>query len=288
MINPADEQRRRNLQSRDAWGLFGSHRRHVTRLLVETIAQAGVAGGARLCLLGAGNCNDLDLARLTPPCAEIHLVDLDGEALVEGLARQAPPHADRIRLHGDVDLSGLLGRLPVTFRSAPLGDEANRESLVQAALEARPGRSLPAPFDIVASVCLLSQLLEPEVVAVAPNPRLHLPLIQALRLRHLQLLVEWLRPGGRGLLVTDIVSSVTCPTLASTPTEALPALLRQLVAQQNFFTGLNPGVIEQQLRTAPNVGDRLENVVALPPWLWDLGPRVYAVCAWSFVKMSNA
>ena len=38
---------------------------------------------ARLCILGAGNTNDLDLAALLSTHREVHLVDIDSESLVQ-------------------------------------------------------------------------------------------------------------------------------------------------------------------------------------------------------------
>ena len=56
-----------NAESRDAWALFGPHRDAVTRLLLGGLG----AGPARVCVLGAGNCNDLDLAALLADGREV-------------------------------------------------------------------------------------------------------------------------------------------------------------------------------------------------------------------------
>jgi hypothetical protein len=108
------------------------------------------------------------------------------------------------------------------------------------------------------------------------------PLVQALRLGHLRLLAELVRPGGTGLLVTEVVSSDTCPDLPSAPAEALEGLLGELVRQKNFFTGLNPSVVVSTFRQDPALAAACERVEALPPWLWDFGARVYAVWALRF------
>ncbi|MFO0869549.1 MAG: hypothetical protein U0935_11510 [Pirellulales bacterium] len=289
MSHAADEQRRRNTQSRLAWEPFAAHRQQVTRLVIEQIETLGRAGRARVRILGAGNCNDLDLARLVPLCDHLELVDLDGEALAQGVERQLPAGAECLQLRGNIDLTGILDRLeagePGSADAAPEASGALAESLLDAARNAAPFPADTPPVDVVASLCLLSQLVESVLrTAARPGEPIPLPLLQAVRQRHLEIMVEGLRAGGRGLLVSDIVSSVSFAPLPQTPLAALPALLRQLIAERNFFTGLNPAVLEQLLRTAPTIGGRLDQVLALPPWLWDLGPRVYAVVAWSFAR----
>ena len=69
----ASQQARFNRSTRDHWPHFASHRDWIERLLVAD----GLGGGGRLCVLGAGNCNDLDLPALAEAFDEIHLVDLD-------------------------------------------------------------------------------------------------------------------------------------------------------------------------------------------------------------------
>ena len=64
--------------------MYAAHRAQVTRLLLE----AGGDSPERLCLLGAGNLNDLDLTALLGRYREVVLVDLDGDAIRRGLNRQ--------------------------------------------------------------------------------------------------------------------------------------------------------------------------------------------------------
>ena len=56
----SQEQHRRNLQADDTWELYASHRERVMRLLLD----ARSPSAERLCLLGAGNLNDIDLSAL--------------------------------------------------------------------------------------------------------------------------------------------------------------------------------------------------------------------------------
>src|SRR5690348_15383718 len=61
-----------NAETRDHWDAFAGHRAKVTGLLTS----GGLPGASRLCVLGAGNCNDVDLAALLRAHREVHLVDV--------------------------------------------------------------------------------------------------------------------------------------------------------------------------------------------------------------------
>ena len=80
-------QLRLNRETLDNWRLYRSHREAVADL----ICRPPQAASARLCVLGAGNCNDLDLGRFTGRFARVHLVDLDRQAMARGVQRQSPP-----------------------------------------------------------------------------------------------------------------------------------------------------------------------------------------------------
>ena len=70
------DQARQNLTTRNQWQLYASHRGEIEKLIVPD------SRGRRICVLGAGNCNDLDLKWLSEVYGEVHLVDLDRTALL--------------------------------------------------------------------------------------------------------------------------------------------------------------------------------------------------------------
>jgi len=139
--------------------------------------------------------------------------------------------------------------------------------------------ALGGPFDVVASVCLLSQLLEAVKLALGETHSHYLPLVQAVRGRHLRQAVQLCRPGGRLVIVTDFVSSDTCRELATVAEAQLPALAEQLVLAQNFFTGLNPFLLRQLFASDPWLAPRVAQPQLSKPWRWHFPTRVYAVCA---------
>jgi hypothetical protein len=236
-MNPlAKIQAEYNRGSLFGWQVFAGHRQRVTELLGR-----GATPGSRLCVLGAGNANDLDLAALMQAYREVHLVDLDADAMARGAARQGVADNPGLHRHGGIDLTGALDALAALSPASAVGDDA------VAACAEEPVRSLspalPGPFDVAASTCLLSQLIAGVVQTVGEGHPRFLDLVQALRLGHLRLLTHLVAPGGLGLLITDIVSSDSFPALPSVAEEALPGVLAQLVRGRNFFHGLNPAVL---------------------------------------------
>ncbi|MCU0982118.1 MAG: hypothetical protein MUF25_23435 [Pirellulaceae bacterium] len=277
-----DEQRRRNRMARGCWELYAAHRQRVTELLLARHSADACTPdhgppASRLCVLGAGNCNDLDLPRLLMGFREVHLVDLDGEALSAGVAAQDLAADARLHLHAGVDVTGVSSRLSDwTCDRPPCAADVDA---VLAAAAAEADLPLDGPFDVVASVCLLSQLLEAVKLALGETHSRYLPLVQAVRGRHLRQAVQLCRPGGRLVIVTDFVSSDTCGDLATVAEAQLPALAEQLVLAQNFFTGLNPFLLRQLFASDPWLAARVAQPQLSKPWRWHFPARVYAVCA---------
>src|SRR5215471_14108908 len=132
------------------WDLYADHRAHFT----DAILAASSRPGGRLCLLGAGHCNDVDLERLAATFTEIHLVDIDAKAVARASERQTPAVRARLRRHAPVDLSGMSKRLRKWKSSPPQRAELAASSV--ATLRALV-TSLDGPFDVVASSCVLTQ-----------------------------------------------------------------------------------------------------------------------------------
>jgi hypothetical protein len=282
MNEPADEQVRNNAASRDRWDLYRPHRDRVTDLLRPDRA----AGPSRLCVLGAGNCNDLDLPGLLAAHAEVHLVDLDGDALAAGVARQGLQGHPAVRRHGGIDLTGMLDTVAGWSPGSAIRD-ADLAACVEApARQVLP--ALPGPFDRVVSTCLLSQLINAVVRTAGEQHPRFLPALQAVRTGHLRLLAGLVAPGGTGVLVTDVVSSDSFAALPSIPEDQLPAALAGLVRAGNFFHGINPAVLDAFFRTDPVVAPQVAGVRWSRPWLWDFGPRVYLTCAVTFHRRPAA
>src|SRR3954452_18851336 len=101
----AATQAKYNRSTRDHWDHFAQHRRKVCELLVPENVSAAARG--KLCVLGAGNCNDLDLPRLLESFDQIDLVDIDPTALSTAVRRQGVESDRRVHPHGGVDLTAI-------------------------------------------------------------------------------------------------------------------------------------------------------------------------------------
>jgi hypothetical protein len=196
---------------------------------------------------------------------------------------QAHPN---IVLHGGVDVTGIEELCSSWNSQSPPDADAINAVLHRA--RSYTLKMLEHQFDVTASIGLLSQLTEMSIQSLGESHVRVMEFLSTVRLRHMQILLESTRTGGRATLVTEIVSSSTCPELAQTPETALPELLRRLISNRNFFTGLNPAVLHSLWVQSPILTPLVEQVELSWPWLWDFGPRVYACCALTGVRTSSA
>ncbi len=277
------EQVRRNEAARYGWDLYQRHRERVTQLLVGSATSAS----ATLCILGAGNCNDLDLQCLRKRFAAIYLVDLDPEALAAGCEIQGVAADPAIHCVGGIDVTGVAARLQSWSPQQPVDPQDLETVLHEARTHQIPGLP-PEPFDVVASVGLLSQLIEMVLSSRDVQQPEFLAVMTAIRLRHLRMLLELTRPGGKAWLFFEVVASTTLPELLQTPEAMLLPLLQRAVAQQNFFTGLHPGIINRLFQEDPELSASISSLDTQAPWLWTFFARTYAVCAIGATKAPSS
>ena len=279
-----DEQRRRNQLTQGNWLRFAAHRERVTGLLLE--ARRNPAD--RLGVLGAGNCNDLDLHRLLQHYREIHLLDTDPDALRFALQQQHVSASLQLHIHQGDDLTGILDTLASLERpDGSRGVSAAQCCDLRQQLRGPVDPRWVSDLDVVASTCTLTQLIDSVSLALGPGEQTVEQLALDVRDQHLRLMLSMLRPGGRGVLISDFVSSDSCPELPDLPLPELPEMARHWIDGQNFFTGTNPFAIKRQLIeecTLPVCRDRVE---IIRPWKWDFGPRVYAVSAVRFERAGD-
>jgi SAM-dependent methyltransferase len=250
---------------------FAGHRRRVTELLLDTPQLSG-----RLCILGAGNCNDVHLLELAAAFQEIVLVDLDGEALARGAASESASVAGRL-FTVEADISGALPQISTWSPSSRLAPEDLAALATGAKIE--DGSFAGRSFDVVASTCLLSQLIGSLVQALTDRHPQFLDAVKAIRLGHFRTIASLLRPGGRAVFVSDVVSSDTCPELLAMSDANVRGLVTAAINAGNFFTGLNPAVILGLMKSDAVIGPLFRDVADIPPWVWHCGPRAYAVQA---------
>jgi hypothetical protein len=270
-----DFHRRNNRQSLMCWDQFAEHRATVTRLAIR-------GGGERLCVLGAGNANDLDIVELCARFREIHLVDIDEQALRRARDKQLPDCAARLVLHAPVDVSGALDRLVTYVGERPT--PAHIADLPDACAK-RMTSTVPGDFDTVVSGCVLSQIMVDCRRALGEDHPDLAALSTALAAAHVRSMVRLLRPGGTGVFVSDTSTSKLYPALEELFARHSPAdLLARLEASNSVFLGTRSSTILTALASDPEVAASSEAGELQEPWLWRMGPLVLLAYAIVFKR----
>ena len=211
--------------------------------------------------IGAGNCQDIDLTALAVSFREIRLIDLDAMAVEAAVSQLATDITSQIRIFAPIDIAA-----PLMSLSGIDGFDAARRSELLAALESSSFQNEVPVSDVVISTCLLSQLLDSASQIAPPESPIFLPLIQAVRRGHLVRLLSLTAAAGRALLITDLVSSDTVPDLANTSPAELPKLMLRCLQSGNFFSGLNPAVVQHDIQHVPACVQLCATSRILPPW----------------------
>jgi len=254
-------QREMNRRAPDASEWYTPHRR---RLMDELPKERG-----DLCVFGAGNCADIDLEFLARRFNEIHLVDLDEAVLERSRDRQPSSIRERIVLHGEQDLSGILPHLDDWAEQFPGDAELQQTSLrsVHALLQ-----GLGRAFDVTLSTCVLSQLVLPFQETWVMTEQEWDKLSACATAVHLTTLFGATRPGGSGFMAFDVVSSDDLPgllTYQGRSAEELQAFVEAQIAAGEVSLSPAPSDLLTQL-TSSGLGAALASVRVTLPWLWDI------------------
>jgi hypothetical protein len=246
---------------------FAEHR---ARLTQEIAARAPASGRGRLCLLGAGNANDVDLDALAAHFGEIHLVDIDPDAVARAVARLPAARRTQMIPHVPVDASGLFHRLERWAADPPKLDAFG--GIVGDAV-ANVVAALPGPFDVVVSCSLLTQLQLVLLQVVGDTHPRFAELREAINRAHVRALGALLAPGGVALLVTDLTNTDIYPPLAETAADAdLGKLMSDALAAGNVIYVAHPGLLSSEMRRDPELKQAFAVRFPIGPWLWHNGP----------------
>ena len=260
-----DEQSRMSLSTQGQWNLYAPHRRKIEELIRPTRT------GERLCVLGAGNCNDLDLTWLVEAFAEVHLVDIDPAALGRAVSRQGVAGNPRISLHAPFDLTAI-AHLTAGWKGRRVGE---RE--IDCALEAvRSGEATVAAgggFDLVLSPCVLSQLWCGMRDLVGKDHPRWPALKAAIGARHARTIVRSLAPRGRGVAIVDLTSTKSIPGLERATPDDAPGVMETALATGKYFKGLEPRAVTEAFTRAG-----AKAIAMSPPWIWHLAWQKAFLC----------
>lgn len=242
------------------WAMYRSHRQQIEKLITPALP------GGRICVLGAGNCNDLDLSWLTRVYSQAHLIDLDAGSLASAIERQSTSKAASICVWAPFDLSGI-GESLRNWRKSPPTDNQIRQCIERIGNCASQHPWNMERFDLVLSPCVLSQILISARQSIGATHRLYVSLRDALLAHHLKMVQESIRPGGRGVIVVDLASTEDFGSAAGIEEDQLSDLMRSLIARKKCFNALTPAALTQAAR----LHLKITSPTFTAPWLWHLG-----------------
>jgi hypothetical protein len=260
------EQIAANASARAHADAFAGHR---ARLTQEILARAPAGGGGRLCLLGAGNAHDVDVEALAGAFREVHLVDVDGDAIEAARGRASEGVRARVLTHGSVDVSGVHDLLEGWAAVAPQVTALERE--LPAAI-ARATARLPGPFDVVVSCCLLTQMQLVLLQVLGDRHPRFAELRGFVNATHVRVLLALLAPAGVGLLMTDMTSNATYPLDDLDDGADLRRVMDDLIHAGNLIHAAHPGLLSSEVRRDPALKAVFEVRWPVGPWLWRNGP----------------
>ncbi|HEX5243817.1 MAG TPA: hypothetical protein VFW23_11195 [Tepidisphaeraceae bacterium] len=242
------------------WAMYSSHRQHIEKLITPA------SPGGRICVFGAGNCNDLDLHWLTQVYSQSHLVDLDAGSLASAVDRQRPPKPASICLWAPFDLSGI-GDVLRNWRQAPPSDDQIGQCIERIEQSSTHHPRDKERFDLVLSPCVLSQILISARQSIGATHRVYPKIRDALLAHHLKMAYRSIKPGGRCVIVIDLASTEEFGSTAGIEEDQLPDLMRSLIARKKCFNALTPAALAQ----AAHQHLRITAPFFTAPWLWHLG-----------------
>ena len=206
-------------------------------------------------------------------------MDLDDAAVARAVSQLSDEEAQRVERHCPVELSGVLRELE-SWRAR------RRRTDTEISAVKRTVMAAPRPeigeFDVVASTCILTQLIDAVYMAMPAKHSRRDELLFAVRDRHLEMIIEMLNPGGVGVLVTDFVVAEATHDLAPLAELALSSSTQVGMRRSEFFTGTDPFEIRDFYKRLRGPGPTVECVSIEGPWRWEVGGRVLGVCAVTF------
>jgi hypothetical protein len=229
-----------------------------------------------ICIFGAGNCSDVDLEQLARSFDQIHLVDLDGEALERARDELPALLSAKVVLHPDVDLSGLLDHLDEWGEAFP---DVTQLGPIAVAAAHRIVRSLGQTFDVTLSTCVLSQLVIPFHRAWVMSASNWANLVGAIRAVHVATLAGATRTGGTSIVVFDVLSSKDHPGLRALEGRSDEELQSFVTKEGGTGTAqLHPDPRDLVIQlSSPGLAPLVMSPRLTTPWLWNLGDAIQLV-----------
>ena len=267
------QQKRSNKDSLKYHPHFEAHRLKQTEVLLSCLNKSTKS----VCVLGAGNCYDLNLDALVNQVESVHLVDIDREALTRARSKLHTKLRDKITLHAPVDVSGANKYLE-DWRDMRVQAE-DLMTFPEAAVESLLDK-LGGQFDVVLSSCLLSQLQLVYRQVMGESHPLYQAGIVTLIITHFRLLLSLCKSGGRALFVSDVSSNDIAPLDQYQQGSSMLDPLTELGRTNQLFNYLEPQFLQTLNEQDPFLHAQIRSNNLLDAWLWKNGPlRTFLVYA---------
>lgn len=166
-----------------------------------------VADGAHVAIVGAGNGDDLPLARLARRAGRLDLIDLDAVAATTARARVRGPARRRVHV---IEQDATAGEADAVIAAARAGAGGEKPSAARGEMTAEAGTAPlgDGPYDVVVLDLVLTQLLYPALKGTMGGKA-----IDAVLLRHGQRVTDgvvrraWAatREGGAVVVLHDLL-----------------------------------------------------------------------------------
>ncbi len=213
---------------------------------------------------------------------EIHLVDIDDGAVRAAFERQSPDVRAKLSVHAPVDVSGFSGRLDRWAAGSVTPEEILRHPTTVCE---KLARELPAPFDVVVSSCILTQIQLTLLHVLSDAHGLFEPLREMSGLAHLRAIATLTAQGGRAILATDVASSVDGSLDAGAARRDARDVLRETIDAGRAIDVADPRHLAWLARVDPMLARTVRVSEPVDAWWWQNGPErtflVYAIVLFS-------
>ena len=236
-----------------SWNKASFHRAHIQRMISnQDSTRRGI-----LCIAGIGDGTALDFQSLLERFHEVHVIERNEDAVERAIKQQNLNHPQRV-FHQAVDVTGA-HELLEQYASDPSID--GFEELCQK-IQSDTLSGL-GKFDVVLSNSQIPKMTCHATDCIPGDADRLLKVVKLLRDCHIDLLARHTVPGGKVVLIVDIVSSRTLPVLSQSP-EDLNQVMHHALQQGNFFPGAHPTPIDMWFGQQ---GDRFARVDVTMPWI---------------------
>lgn len=276
-----------NFDTRNNYDYYSFHRNKCTNLILEQ------GKNGKILIMGAGNCNDVDLVRLTQTFIEVHLVDLDLPALEYGVSAQLGS-SNNLYLHA-ADVSQVADKLDKLTKE-PFTSRAKR---IHEIIKTNSFPSIPqlkGIFDIVVSQCMVSQLVYPISNIMTcerkqSNINIFAALARELVVSHLKEMAAYLLYDGIGIVITDTVQNEGDKPLEN---YSIFEILKEVHFSKSspkyghniFGTNIFRTFDENKKELGTIIDLKVKNALDTPFWIWNMSKsKQYIVQTFAFSKI---